>query len=291
MSESLSYYTRVLGEASNTGLGKFRSSPLEYYEWSLGADKRSTKPMRSGTAFHLALHKPDEFERKYIVLPKMSLNSIAKKQDFADATLGELINLDYSVSADESADGLRETVARILSERDIFVLEQPDLDTMHRMIESLNKPCHTLAQTIVSRGTKELELRWADQATGIACKALLDSWDGEPGYMVESDLKRTVKITRRAMSYDARDRGYDHQRAWYRRALREHGLEPTLQFLVCGCPEPPYLWAVYQVPEARICYCYDQHTDELARLRQCLDTNTWNTINYGEAVELNMRNE
>lgn len=287
----MNYYTNTLGEASNSGLKAFRVSGLNYLEWVAGSGKNPSAAMRDGTAFHLALHKPDEFARKYFAIPNIPMNGHEKKQAFVDAVLGELLGVQYTVTKSDSAESLRDMVHTELAKYDIYILSQESLDTMRRMIDSLNRPWHSLAQSIVARGTKELELHWTDAATGINCKALLDSWDEEPGFMVESDLKRTVKITKQAMAWDACDRAYDHQRAWYRRALREHGKEPAAQFLVCGQPEPPYLWAVYSVPEARICYLYDQHTEELAQLRRCLDSGNWNTINDGDAVELQMRTE
>lgn len=283
----MAYYTRILGEASNSGLKEFRISPLSYLEWCNGANKPTTKPMRDGTAFHLALHKPDEFARTYYVLPKTILNSLTRKQVFADSTLGELAGIGYLVSKDEDAETLRDNVSRILGERGIFVIERPELDTMHQMIDSLNKPCHAQARALVLRGSKELELRWADEESGISCKALLDSWD-DP-IRVESDLKRTTNITVGEMSRDTRNRGYDFQRAWYRRALVANGHEVHAQFLVCGCPEPPYLWAVYSVPEDRIQRCDEILSENLRELRRCIDTNEWSTINNGAAVELQMR--
>lgn len=283
----MSYHVRVLGEASSSALKEFRQSEIQYLDWITNGGKLTTTPMRLGTAFHMALHEPDKFARKYVTLPDMSLNSKAAKQEFLDRNY-DLIGLSRQWDG-EGADKLRETTARDLAASGVFVLTEKELHTLRAMIASLNMPCHALARGLVARGEKEKVLRWKDADSGVQCKALIDSWDQPIGVL--SDLKRTTAITERACRYQAIDNGYDFQLTFYRRALKEHGLEVKRSYLVCGCPEPPYLWAVYDIPEERMEWCDERISEDLIRLAECVATNTWQTINRGEPRTLQIRTE
>ena len=281
------YHARVLGEASSSALKEFRKSELQYLDWVNNGGKQPTAPMRLGTAFHMAMHEPARFARTYVTIPDMSLNSKSAKQDFLDLNY-ELIGSSRLYEG-ESAEVLRNSTAADLTSAGVHVLTEKSLATLRAMSASLNMPCHSLARGLVARGEKEKVLRWKDRDSGVQCKALLDSWD-QP-IAVLSDLKQTTAITERACRYQAIDFGYDFQLTFYRRALREHELEAKRSYLVCGSPEPPYLWAVYDIPEERVEWCDERITEDLLRLAECVATNTWQTINRGEPRTLQIRTE
>lgn len=282
------YYSRVLGEASASALVEFRVAPLLYWDWCRGRSKPETKPLHEGKAVHCALHEPDRFAKQYVAIPDMPLNSKDNKQAFLDATLGEILGVQRIVNG-EKADDLRASVAAELARHGVYILTAGELTTLRGMVESLNLPCHRLARGLASRGKKELEIRWKDTETGVQCKARIDSWD-EP-IEVESDLKRTVSITERAFRSTVLSNSYHYQRAFYRRGLRALGKEVKKQYFVCGCPEPPYPWAVYDIPEETIDECDRNISRDLVRLAECLAKDEWPSLNNGEPVTLDIRPE
>jgi hypothetical protein len=279
------YHKRVLGEANAGGLFELRKSPLHYYDWATGPDRDKTEPMREGSLFHMALHEPEKFARTVVTIPKMPLRSAQNRSDFCDAVsnlVGQTI-----IDNGGDADALRESVHSQCEAFGLLVMTNESLATMRAMVRSLNMPCHRLARSIVSRGAKELELRWTDHETGVPCKALIDSWDIQYGIL--SDLKRTDSITKHEWKRKVLTMGYDYQIAWYRRALRSAGHDNIVPSFVCASPERPYPWAVYSLPEERLDYCDNQHSIYLQVLADCMASGEWPSLNNGEAHELEIR--
>lgn len=286
----MSYYDRKLGEASSSGLREFRVSPLQYRDWCLGADRKTTQPMRDGTALHMALQEPEKFARKYVVVPSVSLNSDAGKQSLIGecySYIGQAPHYGSDIPK-MKADELRERIAGDLSARGVFLVEQKTLDTFRSMVESLNLECHRAARSFVANGKKEVELRWTDPETGIACKARLDSWEAERGVL--SDIKRTDDISARDFRRSVLDRGYHYQNAMYLRALRANGESSRYSCFVCGQPSPPYHWAVYDIDADDLREADEEISNNLRDLAECLATDIWPTINSGQPTTIRLRN-
>jgi hypothetical protein len=282
----LEYYTRVKGEASASALKKFRISPLEYLDWCLNDEQKETKPMHEGTAFHMALHEPERFARQYVEIPNMPLQGKDKREDF--------LNCVYDLTGVAVSDpGCKAEELRILVNAEVaktgaYLLTAGTLATFHGMVDSLNKPCHALMKSIVAQGVKELEVRWIDPDSGIACKARIDSWESESGLL--SDLKRTDSIGMWSFKRSVYQYEYHYQNAFYRRAVRAMGEEVRYSGFVCACPTPRvYPWAIYDIPTEVLDECDERISMDLLCLAECLTTDTWPTINNGEAVTLPMR--
>lgn len=284
----MAYYTRVLGEASASALKEFREYPLKYWHWCHGLDRKSSTRMHLGTAFHCALHEPEKFSKRYVTLPDMPLNSKAAKQEYLDATVGELLGVQMTANG-EKAEDLRDMVASKLAASGIYLLTENELATMRRMVDSLNLPCHALARGIVSRGKKELVLRWKDEESGVQCKAKLDSWDQPIGLL--SDLKNTTAIAQHEFRRHVLSMGYAYQDTFYRRGLRANGCEVKRSYFVCVSPDAPHPWAIYEVPDEVTDACDARISADLIQLAECLSKNAWPTINAGEPVRLNINPE
>lgn len=282
------YYTKVLGEASSTGLKHFRVSPLEYLEWINGGDEEESDSMHEGSAFHMALHEPEKFSRTYIEIPSppFALNSKAKKLDYA-SIVQDTMGIPVNITGDEKAEDVRDAIKNSAVKQGRIVLESESLATLRAMVRSLNLPCHSLARRIVANGTKELELRWIDKRSGIPCKARLDSWHRESG--IESDLKRTDSITLQSFTRQTLRFDYHYQRAFYRRALRENGETVNSDLMVCGSPEAPFHWAVYDLPDDVLDACDDRISEDLVALAECMTRREFPTINNGKVMTLNIK--
>ena len=162
MNAPVTYYANKIGEASATGLSKFRMSPLEYLEWAKGIETEPTGAMREGTAFHMSQHEPERFRKTYITIPCMPLRSEEDKLDFLSACHNEtgIKSLDpNNIAFDlkkKKADDLRDFVCGEVAKIWRQVLESDSLETLRGMAASLNTSQHAIARGIVSRGKKEL---------------------------------------------------------------------------------------------------------------------------------------
>lgn len=283
-----SYYAKALGEASNSAMRRFRISPEDYLDYMTGDDKPSTPPMRVGTALHMALHEPERFSSRYMVIPGMPLRSKDNRRDFLNC-VHDITGIPV-VDNGADADGLRDHVHATLASSGIWILTDKELTDIRGMVASLNKPCNAMARGIVSRGQKELELRWTDPESGIKCKALLDSWDAENRLL--SDVKRTESISEREFRNSCYGFGYHHQLAFYRRGLRANGFDVDYSCFTCGSPVGRvYPWAIYDFEPEVLDACDDRMSRDLDALTKCLATNNWPPLNGGEPRTVHMNVE
>lgn len=290
---TIDYYSKTLGEASNTALSKFRESPLAYYDWVTGIDKEPTDTMHDGTAFHCALLEPSKFSQTYITIPDIQLNRKGSKRrllDMVEETVGA--SLDNVLDPEAlTADDLRLAIRAGVMSLGRNIVTDEWIETTRKMVDSLNAPCHKLQRNIVAQGVKEHVVRWTDPTTGLRCKAKLDSWASQLG--IEADIKRTTRITERDFRFACYDhqKSYLFQRAFYRRGLIANGHDVRWQTFICAYPDRPYYWASYTVPDGVIDACDNRITADLIRLAECIEKNEWATINGGEPVELQINAE
>lgn len=287
------YYVRKLDEVTNTGLSRFRESPLAYLDWVNSDDDDETEAQHDGTAFHCAILEPERFRKTYVAIPDVPLNRKGSKQQLVELvqdTVG--VKLKSCASPETfSAESLRSTIRVELSALGTEVVSDDWLATTRSMVQSLNEPRHRMQRNLIARGTKERVIHWVDGASGMKCKARIDSWDGELG--IESDVKRTHKITEREFRFACfeREKLYLYQRAFYRRGLRELGDDVSWQPFVCAQPVRPFYWPCYTVPADVLDACDRRISEDLIRLAECINKNDWATINGGEPVELKISAE
>lgn len=287
------YYVRKADEATNTGLSRFRESPLAYIDWVNSYDEDETDAQHDGTAFHCAMLEPDKFSKTYVAIPDVALNRKGSKQQLVDLVQNTVgFELKHCVVPDSlPAEELRTTIRSELRAHGVEVVTDEWLATTRCMVQSLNESHHRMQRNLIVRGVKERVIHWVDQESGMKCKARIDSWDDELG--IESDMKRTEKITERAFRFACLDREklYLFQRAFYRRGLRALGEQVSWQPFVCAQPSRPFYWTCYTVPEDVLDACNRRISEDLIKLAECINKNNWTTIHGGEPVELRISAE
>jgi hypothetical protein len=118
---------------------------------------------------------------------------------------------------------------------------------------------------------------WADQATGIACKAMVDGSSST----VLLDLKTAKDASPAAFGRAAHAYDYVGQLAWYRRGYRAHyGHDPSEVVLIVAEKVSPYVVAVYRLGDLDL-LAADRRADALLdRVAQCQADDRW--PGYGE---------
>jgi hypothetical protein len=202
---------------SSSQLKKAASEIVDYYF----PKPYTSAAMDLGTAVHSAILEPDDFERRYIVRPKMDRRTKEGKAAYDDflATYGARIDAGEII---EIADDVREQACRI---RDAV----------------LNHP--TAANLFVD-GVAEDSFFWNDPETGMLCKCRPD-WLRNDG--IEVSLKTARNASRREFNRDCVKYGYHLSTAFYRDGLDACGIttQPTV-FVVVETDDPrPERVAVY----------------------------------------------
>lgn len=156
--------------------------------------RKETAAMSFGSAYHKFVLERDDFERAYVVIPKMRRAGKAWEEAVASA-------------GDE---------ARIL-----FAEDLAEMEAMRAALLAESRR-RTLTTT---RGLYEASMIWIDAGTGLLCKGRLDKLIDTLSVAV--DLKTTTDARPRAFQADAARYGYDLQSAFYMDGLhaitgREH---------------------------------------------------------------------
>ena len=210
------YYKRELGVMSNSVLRMVaKRTPAYYKAWIDGdLEEKSSDVFDLGKAFHTRVLEPHKFNDTYVDL-----------NQFGD---------------------MRSSKAR--ARRDEFIANNPnvtpikkkDIDAVNRMYEAImRKP---KAAAIMSRGWREVVLRWIDRHTGLPCKARVDYYDPEIGFSL--DLKSVLDASHDYFSRSVVNYGYDTQACFYDEGCTELGLENRGFIFLLVEKERPHLSAL-----------------------------------------------
>lgn len=161
--------------------------------WASGRAKEQTDALRLGSAADVAILSPSEFERRYVRMPEFDARTKAGK-----AIRDEFVAnhpLETHLRADEWA--------ATIKMRD-SVLAHPEAA---RILASCE-------------GMRQVPIRWTDEATGLACKALFDGIGSTPdGYPINVSLKTARDPSPEGFARAIANFGYHVQDAHYHDGL------------------------------------------------------------------------
>lgn len=225
---------------SNSALGWFINQGPAYFHKKLSGlvEEEPTRAMERGTAIHMRLLQPEEFQKTYLVWTgakpssdkqeafcQKLINSVEIEPDKAllsaykdcYSTTGQT-DEKMLLKAKEIANTLKDYIS-YLRNPERTLLSMYDYRKIERLEENANK--HKLAKLLLNPKHGELHhefhINW--ERYGIPCKSLLDSvhFDFENKVCTLMDLKTTVKINHFEDSVNQYD--YTRQLTFYTMAL------------------------------------------------------------------------
>jgi hypothetical protein len=231
---------------SRSGLMEFKRSPYHYWYKYINPDYTSepaTPAQILGNALHTYVLEPDEFDKRYFVIPEF--NKVTKEgKERWQKIKSEL--------------GKKET------------LSVHQYQTLQHMAASLKK--NKLAIQLLENAQMEQSLYWTDPDTGILCK-------GRPDILHSNlvcDLKTAQDGSPRSFQYAAFDYGYYIQAAMIQEALKHLKQKIIKDFLFLVIEKTaPYVISIYQLDQASLDKGYQEFKTLLSRYQQCLETNDW----------------
>jgi hypothetical protein len=123
-------------------------------------------------------------------------------------------------------------------------------------------------------GLPERSLFWQDDETGVWCRGRLDHSNG----LTTVDLKTADDASPGGFAAACAKYGYHYQQVLYKRGIRALGLAGDLEpeFLFAAIEtKPPYLSAVYDVPDDAIDVAEVRVSQALRRFAECQRTGYW----------------
>lgn len=212
--------------------------------------REETKAMAFGTAFHLAVLEPEEFRKRYIVLPDVvegkPVTSNFKRTNVYKAWLEN-----YKI----------ENAGKIC-------LDDDDMDKITGMLNSLAS--HDLAPSLLLGGESEVSTTW--DYRGHKCKGTFDKWHKKHELFGPTlvELKTARDASPEEFGRETYNRLYDFQLAYY-----SEPLQPNRVFSVVVETTFPYPVAVYdmepwlEIGKSRVDKAFD-------RYELCQKTGKWN---------------
>jgi len=223
-------------------LDKLAISPL-HYKASMENPPEPTPQMIFGAAYHLKALEPDEFEKYYVVPPKIDRRT---------------------------KDGKAEWEHWQWKNEGKTLLTQEDVTIIDEMIAVLYK--HPTASKLLSDGIAEDSL--IAEIDGVKAKCRPDY--SRPDLNILIDLKTTVDASWIGFSKAVANFNYHIQSAWYL-DVANLAAEPIYKQFVFIAQEkkPPYAIAIYVADNEMIELGREKYLELLDTYKYCMDNDVW----------------
>ncbi len=228
-------------------LGDFRNCPELYHRKTTGKIKETDSPAYAlGRAAHcLILEGPGAFAEQYLI---------------SDGPVNPKTGVPYG----------RQTNAYLqwVAAQDKEIVGVKDYGFIVKLQESVSR--HSAAALLLGEGRPEGTVRC--QYCGIACQIRMDWYNPEFGIV---DLKTCDDI--RYFESDFRKYGYAHQMAFYQAVLATVAGGGAPVHMIAVEKREPYRCGVWLLSDEMLDECRRDNEAAIARLRKCLDTDSWPT--------------
>lgn len=255
-------YHRLPG-ISRSHLIPFKKSPYKYKcQRMLEREKKPTRDMILGSAFHTLVLEEHLFNDEYVVEPMA-----VKLKD-----VGRKIYDEYKDICDE------------ISKTHKTVLTREEFDTLINMVICLEKheEAYSMIKGIAEKPLIESSYFWQDEETGLLCKA-------RPDILFSNmivDLKTSRDASTRQYQKDMCDGMYHVQAAMIREAVKQCGGQDIIHaFNICVEKTYPYEVAIKIISENALAAGHREFKQLLKQMKECIDNDKWPSYLI-ETVEL-----
>ena len=224
---------------SNSMLNNLTSRSPEYFRYMLENPQPATPAMKFGSALHMNVLQPEEFNKHYIVSPKFDKRTKQGKADYEEFANNNMFKT-------------------VVSEQDYYLIEQ--------MTDKLMKDND--AKTLLTQGLKEHIITWHNEEYDVKCRGMLDVFNTEANIIV--DLKTTQDSSYYGFASSVRKFKYYKQAAFYMDAI---GAEEF--YIVAIEKNAPYSLNIIQIGDDLLDKGREMYSRDLEIYKYCTDNNYW----------------
>ena len=224
---------------SNSMLSNLTGKSPEYFRFAMDNPQPSTPAMKFGSALHMNVLQPEEFNNNYAVAPKFDKRTKQGKIDYAEFVKTNIFKT-------------------VISEQDFELIEQ--------MTSKLMRDSD--AKTLLTNGIKEYIIAWENQEHGVKCRGMLDVYNKDANIIV--DLKTTQDSSYNGFASSVRKFKYYKQAAFYMDAV---GAEEF--YIVAIEKSPPFSINIIQIGDELLDKGRELYDRDLAVYKYCLDNDYW----------------
>lgn len=231
---------------SRSGLMLLRRSPLHYWDKYIREDNlaiEETRDMIIGNAVHCHALENDQFDDRYLVIPKVDKRTKAGKEEWERIT--ELS----------------------LTKQTLYEEEFETILEISKAIEN-NKT----ALELISNALYEKSIFWTDPDTGVACKCRPDILHNN----IVVDLKTAKDASPREFQKAIYNYGYHIQAAMIKEGLKIACNKDITEFVYIVIEKNrPYALGIYLLDEQALQEGRKEFKKYLSVFKNCLNSNEW----------------
>ena len=151
---------------TNSMLNNLTGKSPEYFKHVMENPLPTTAAMKFGSALHMQVLQPEEYDKNYVVMPKFDKRTKKGKENFEAFTNKHMFKT---------------------------VLSQEDHDTIQEITSKLSKDKD--AVQLLSNGLKEHIVVWHNEEYNVNCKGMLDVYNKQNNIIVDLKTTKTRHIT------------------------------------------------------------------------------------------------
>jgi hypothetical protein len=223
---------------SNSMLNHISVSP-EYFRFRQDNPQPATPAMKLGSAIHMNVLQPEEFNNHYAVSPKFDKRTKAGKEGYANFQKENFLKT-------------------VISESDFEIIEQVTLKLMKE----------PLIKALLQQGEPEKIITWHNEHYDVNCKGMLDYYREGADMIV--DLKTTQDASYNGFMRSVRKYKYHKQAAYYMDAVK------ASRFIIIAVEKtPPFSINVFELGDDMIEEGRDMYNHELEVYKYCEENDYW----------------
>jgi len=219
---------------------------------------KETPALAFGTLVHTVVLEPDLANEQYAIAPQVDRRTKGGRQEWEDFVQVNEGKTPVTVDDWNKAWAMREQVM-----------------------------AHPSAAHILKRKNAKVEHAaiWADQETGISCKAKIDFFAPGVGKQkpIIADLKTTMDAGPRSFAKSIASFNYHMQQAFYTDGVAQCENRHCRFVFIAVEKEPPYAVGVYELDEQAVEVGRKTYRNLLSQWKSCLESGTF--TGYGDGVE------
>ena len=224
---------------SNSMLNNLTGKSPEYFKFMMDNPQPSSPAMKFGSALHMNVLQPEEFNNNYAIAPKFDKRTKQGKADYA-----EFINSNM--------------LKTVISEQDYHLINQ--------MTEKIMRDND--AKALLTNGLKEHIIAWENDFWNVKCRGMLDVYNKDANIII--DLKTTQDSSYYGFASSVRKFKYYKQAAFYMDAVKAYEF-----YIVAIEKNPPFSINIIQLGDNLIDMGRDLYNTDLEIYKYCLDNDYW----------------
>lgn len=266
-------YHAIADAISKTGLDRIRRSPAHYYALTIDPDRPPEKERAGqleGNLAHCAILEPDEFSKRYAVIPESAPRRPTAAQWNAKKPSPESVEAMNWWRAWESENGSR-----------TIITPEQYAAAIHQQVSVHSLP--DVAEALAT-GWPEVSAFWTDPETGVMCRCRPD-WvhPVDDDSVILLDLKTYSDASTADFARQVARKRYHVQAAYYSDGFAAASGKRVLAFIfVCVESEWPHAASATVLDDLSIEQGRTEYREDLRAYAECLRTGKW--PGYGAGI-------